>query len=69
MEPLTAPRSRRGWQRPTIAFEMPFHATQFVNGCAADGGVNPAPSTNTFSPVVKTGIAQDATFITCVASS
>lgn len=68
MEPLTAPRSRRAWQRPTIAFEMPFRATQFVNGCAADGGVNPGV-TNTFTPVVKTGIAQDTTFITCVAAS
>jgi hypothetical protein len=65
---LTAPGSRRPWQRPTIAFEMPFRETQFVNGCAADGGVNPA-TTNTFTPVVKVGAAQDSIFITCVASS
>jgi hypothetical protein len=68
MEPFTAPRNRRVWQRPTIAFEMPFRATQFVNGCAADGGVNPA-TTNTFTPVVKLGPAQDTTFITCVSAS
>jgi hypothetical protein len=68
MELLTTACSRRPWQRPTIAFEMPFRATQFVNGCAADGGVNPA-TTNTFTPVVKLGAAQDSTFITCVAAS
>jgi hypothetical protein len=68
MDPLTAPSSRRPWQRPTIAFEMPFRDTRFVNGCAADGGANPA-TTNTFTPVVKVGVAQDATLITCVAAS
>jgi hypothetical protein len=68
MEPLTAPRNGRVWQRPSIAFEMPFRATQFVNGCAADGGVNPATS-NTFTPVVKLGAAQDTIFVTCVSSS
>jgi hypothetical protein len=68
MEPLTTARSRRPWQCPTIAFEMPFRATQFVNGCAADGGVNPATS-NTFTPVVKLGAAQDTIFVTCVSAS
>ncbi len=68
MEPVTAPRGRRPWQRPAIAFEMPFRQTQFVNGCTADGGANPA-TTNTFTPVVKIGAAQDTIYITCIASS
>ena len=68
MEPLTSACGRRVWQRPTIAFEMPFRATQFVNGCAADGGTNPG-TTNTFTPVVKLGAAQDTLFITCVSAS
>jgi hypothetical protein len=55
---------------PSSSHAAPAHIdrTQFVNGCAADGGVNPA-TTNTFTPVVKVGAAQDSIFITCVASS
>jgi hypothetical protein len=68
MDLLTAPSGRRPWQRPSIAFEMPFRDTHFVNGCAADGGARP-DTTNTFTPVVKLGAAQDTTFITCVAAS
>ncbi len=68
MEPVTARRSKRPWQCPSIAFEMPFRATQFVNGCAADGGANPS-TTNTFTPVLKNGASQDNTFLTCVAAS
>ena len=68
METLTAPRNRRVWQRPTIAFEMPFRATQFGNGRAAMGA-NPA-TTNTFTPVVKLGAAaEDLIFVTCVSAS
>ncbi|HEY7245500.1 MAG TPA: hypothetical protein VH678_16645 [Xanthobacteraceae bacterium] len=47
---------------------MPFRETQFINGCTADGGANPA-TTNTFTPVVKIGAAQDTIYITCIASS
>jgi hypothetical protein len=68
MESLTAARSMRPWQRPSIAFEMPFSESRFVNGCAGDGGSNPA-TTNTFTPVVKIGAAQDALFITCISAS
>jgi hypothetical protein len=68
MQSPPATFSKRPWQGPSIAFEMPFRDTQFVNGCAADGGSNPG-TTNTFTPVVKTGASTDATYPTCVASS
>jgi hypothetical protein len=68
MQSTPATPSKRPWQGPRIAFEMPFRNTQFINGCAADGGSNPA-TTNSFTPVVKTGAAADASFPTCVAAS
>jgi hypothetical protein len=68
MQSATASPRKRAWQRPGITFEMPFRNTQSLNGCAADGGTNPATS-NTFTPVVKTGAATDTIYPSCVASS